>query len=204
MTLFWNSLREELLHVSMYIQMQAMDKPMQTMSISHSVFFGMRWHVVCQVTSNWSKKIFVISWKEWAPEPRMHGEGSNMSGPMRELHSFIYSCLLQVSRLHETCFFKCLHTTGNKFLMEVVKPGYQFIGTIIFLIEVMQYILSLVPTWNTVVALYFASHIARVTHCMPILSLSCSKDGAGKCGGPSNIHIVHVRAMGHYCLSDGL
>ena len=32
-------------------------------------------------------------------------------------------------------------------------------------------------------------------------SLNCSKDEAGKCVGPSNMDIVHVRATGHYCLS---
>ena len=68
----------------------------------------------------------------------------------------------------------------------------------------MQYILSLVPIWNTVVGLYFASHIARIKHCMHTLSLNCSKDGAGKSDEPSNMDIVHVWAMGNYYLSYGL
>ena len=81
--------------------------------ISPRVFVGMRWHMVCQATSNWSKKIFVISWNEPLNPGWQRIQYVRTNEEIAELHiQFILgACLLQVSILQETCFFKCLHTT---------------------------------------------------------------------------------------------
>ena len=43
--------------------------------------------------------------------------------------------------------------------------------------------------------LYFASQFSYCNdNTLYAYSLNCSKDGAGKCAGPSNMDIVHVRA----------